>query len=884
MRNTILKSFLALILLVLSVKLEDQTFPEKAVQSQSVPKPQNAKVERSLTVNTSGPSTRTDAEGRKLCGCGLKSRRILEEIPDRVLPEHVNGGARPVDMYRGKPNQDTQINNIMHYLQEHPDEDNGDLYSYLCCQDHDHSHSISNFGPNILPMQSSAMTSQTIPLMIPLGNPIPQNLPEEHHDVFVTPDDMMKMQQMEDEAPISLPMPMTMDHDEDDIRPRTDGALDMMNPFESEPSRPPIIMGMVQETKTKRLPNGQIRVEHIQEPINEIGPGGMMFGKPQIEIDTVPLPNSQHSIEHQTQHFAHVDPFTGATHHAITSQTKIQHQHGPDPIGILFHNLLGGMIPPKPAVKTITEEILIPKNGGKPIIRKEIHEVHHNIHPINPPGMMIPLPIQQNPHDELMFNPDDEILFHSDEHHHDMQNPIPHKGTEIIEIIGGPHHQTQKIHETGDINPQSVMDAMIKSLLLGKPVEINNIHKAKAAQTVHVARTSHDPKTGKIDHQQVIHHQEVEHHVHPKSDNERDHSHPTSLIDGLLDDLAGEINNQGGPTFQRHKDDHSEISSSIFNSSVQDHSPHLDDHLLPQNHDPHGYPIMNEQYKNKQIDLGKDDVSNLLKALTSVESHSQNTSSSPTATNSEFSDLGHLLNGIQRQKDQESVASDPLNAILDTPQDHSSIYPTEMHDQNNSMPTTQNKNPQTSNINQTKDLDEDWEEQLLNSFLGKLKKRTRAKKKIKKKTRKNRAKLSKKKRRFKLSRQLRRDNRLENYLGEIEDIYNRNKELMKQNNLAKEMFMNRILNNKNLLKSYFVQKINKQKTKRERRERRLQLMSRAEKKLEEMQQELGDDRQRNERRLAEVKNGVSNGSFESKKREALKEFRAALDKMKPRQP
>ena len=908
MKKTSLKSFLGLILVLDTVR--SMGLP-KAIQLQKTP-PSSLHLpglgDRTLNVQTIQPQTRTDFKGRKLCGCGRRKDRRLEEVPDRSLPEHVMGGTRSVDMYRGKPNHQTEMNNVMDYLQQHPNEDNEELWSYLCCQDHSEGsmHTIGQMvGPNMLALNPNDMTSAWSHSMPMQGHDLGPDMMPQNQQVMMNPIQMMLSGLLgHPHSAVTLPL----DHDEDMMGPNLydHGNVPMMNAMESRESQPPVMMGMVEVTKRKRLPNGHIEIEHMHEPIGGNFNGGMMFGAPQIQIDNLPIPMAHHEqkIQHQIQHFEHFNPLTGQIQHTMATQTNVQHKQmmGPNPVNILFHNLLGGlgqMGQPKHLVKTIHEEIMIPIGGGKPIIRKEIHLIHHNIEHIQPQGMIMELGPQGMQEDEHMFHPDDEILFHSNEHHDDMMGGKPHNGTEIIEIIGGPHPNLGASNGPGDVGGNQIMDAIIQSMLLNHLGGGSHVHIGKAAQTVHVGTIAHDPLTGSTAQQHQMQHQETTHHiVHNDSANIPD-THPTSLIDGLLNDLEGQVNLPGTANFKRHQDLHDDSTSCLSNSTPLD-MPTLPNHVLPEHHQTGDYPLMNPHYSGKQQDNGllpdqdEDDVSKLLRDMTDLEDQSNNSVSSglgtsPTGTDSEISDLGHMLNGIDLQHE-------PVNAMFDSSQhEHSSRYPLQMSDVNHSDTSggVLDSEFQRTNValqqnpNIGKDRDDDWEQNLLNSFLSKLKKRSklsRRKKNRHKKRSRKRAKLAKKKKNLMKSRKLRRETRQKKYLKELEDIYGRNKALMKQHHFAKQMFLNRLITNKQLLKSYLGQKKEGIQIRRERRERRLKMMSKAEKKLKQFEHELGEDMNDQGRKLAAVKNGAGPGSFASNKRKALEEFREAMNKMKPRQP
>jgi hypothetical protein len=187
----------------------------------------DAKEKRKLQVDS---TSKTEKKERKLCPCkgGRKLEIIKSKLKERKLVEHQTGGVRRVDMYQGKPNLDTMSSNMISNEKPSPED-------FMVGED-----------GQILAVDCCMSNSNEL-------------------DVI--------------NEPISNPRPMF-------------GLLsNLLRDVEKSNQLvgTPHVSGFIQMTKEHVLPNGQVEIERMNEPMQS-GPSGMVFGQPQIQLGT-PVPS-----------------------------------------------------------------------------------------------------------------------------------------------------------------------------------------------------------------------------------------------------------------------------------------------------------------------------------------------------------------------------------------------------------------------------------------------------------------------------------------------------------------------------------------------------------------------------------------------------------------
>ena len=315
MKNLIFakKKLIILLLFTLNVLTDDTPVTQTPSSALKPQETASSTEKRKLSVTPTSPK-KVDSKNRKLCACKGKGSRILEEVPnpqtERSMVDHNPEAVRNIDMYKGNPNGETISNNIINStdfsdldseMHQGPD---GQFYSSACCVDQNEE--LLNpmlHRPQIIidPMN----TSRPDPLMGLLAGVL--------GNAVHSPEMIGK----------------------------------------------PHVSGMMQITKEHMLPNGQMEVEHITEPLNTTR-GGMMFGKPKIEMD---IGNS----------FIHPSPIFGNLIHHRPMINPLTGLLSPLPMAHSPFELPGGhgmMIIGKPEVHTFT----IPLNGPNHPELKPVHE------------------------------------------------------------------------------------------------------------------------------------------------------------------------------------------------------------------------------------------------------------------------------------------------------------------------------------------------------------------------------------------------------------------------------------------------------------------------------------------------------------------------------
>ena len=270
---------------------------------------------RNLIVSTKSKPLTENLNERKLCPC--KGGRRLEQNnnineTERKMVDHNPEAVKSVDMYKGEPNGETISDNIINstditnHDQSKINEEH--LFSADCCL---------NENPEFINQK-----------LEPIGKP----------EIIIEPLNQNR------------PDPLM-------------GILsNMLGNVVKSPHMigKPHVSGFVQITKEHVLPNGQVEVEHINEPMNS-SENGMIFGKPQIEIENQIMPGPS-SILEKLQHRRRmmINPLTG-----LLSSTPLAHS----PFEIPENH--GMMIMSKP----IIHEFEIPLNGPHmgPIHKEIIH-------------------------------------------------------------------------------------------------------------------------------------------------------------------------------------------------------------------------------------------------------------------------------------------------------------------------------------------------------------------------------------------------------------------------------------------------------------------------------------------------------------------------------
>lgn len=239
-----------------------------------------AQDKRKLQVDSTSAS-QTD-KTRQLCNC---SGRKLEELKTKIqnkrkLVNHTTSGVRNVDMYKGKPNSDTIDKNLMTQMDE--EDDPSELM----------------FGPDGTILSVDCCTGAT--------TPVNTNQPQ----IMIEPLN----------------------------EPRGDPMLGLLKGLLGGMGRPPHMMGsprvagFVQMTKEHVLPNGQVEIERLNEPMQSTGQG-LILGKPHIELDMEnPLANHESLLQHEIQQNIEHNPFTGEQTHTVQSQLTQQHRMRMNPL------------------------------------------------------------------------------------------------------------------------------------------------------------------------------------------------------------------------------------------------------------------------------------------------------------------------------------------------------------------------------------------------------------------------------------------------------------------------------------------------------------------------------------------------------------------------
>lgn len=212
------------------------------------------KDKRKLAVKSSTTGTKND---RKLCPCSGRKLEIMKSKinKDRKLVSHETGGVRRVDMYQGKPNMDTVSNNLMTQNQEPVDPsdymvgNDGQILAMDCC--------VNKFSPIELDKPQI--------IIEPMGSG--------NHDPML-------------------------------------GLLSglLQNAERVPVNGRPHVTGFIQMTKEHVLPNGQVEIEKMNEPMQST-PNGIVLGHPHIQMD---MENPMMSDS----------PFTGEDIHRVELQGR----------------------------------------------------------------------------------------------------------------------------------------------------------------------------------------------------------------------------------------------------------------------------------------------------------------------------------------------------------------------------------------------------------------------------------------------------------------------------------------------------------------------------------------------------------------------------------